>query len=735
MGNRESANADNEGVKKQRDEEVSRTIYKLVGMHGDGELIPWVRFADSTGEYSNLDLLIDTKVKDLMYNSGKGQYMAKSELIKIRNKERNERLSRISRKKGKGKSGPNILADFNQEGANQGDINKALKLLDGGGKGGKGGNYRNIAWKLDERGTMGETIVGICLLQGTKAHNSLAVRLMQKFPLLVKDIFVSEDYYGLTPLHQAVVNEDPQMVNFLLQHGADVNERCFGARFCPEDQVSSRTDSLEHEYVELSPKTSYVGRMYFGEYPLSFAVCINQIDCYRLLISKKADPNAKDTNGNTVLHLAVIHEKPEMLRLAYNTGGKLHVMNKQNLTPLTLAARLAKKKMFEEILKLESDVMWLYGDASSQAYPLANIDTINQKTGGLNEDSALSLIVYGETTRHLDLLDGLLEDLLQAKWEAFGKKRLVTSFFSFIVYYVLVFTAFMCRPFSMTTQVRMFAEPIVVSLALLQIILEITDIRSIGRKRWWQVLKSFPAKVVYKISLLVVLLIVPIRFSCSLDPVFLLLDNVLTLIAVIFTGIHFLFYTRAQKFIGPFVLMIYTILSRDLSRFFLIYAIFLMGFSQSFYLIFGACTRAKANEEGKSIVEVNNIMDSPLEAIIRLFIMTIGEFTVLYRELNGCRESLMQVIGKILFILFQLSISIMQFNLLIAMMTRTYEKISGTQKEWKRQWAQVILMLELSLKPKDRLTALLKYSKPIGTDKERRAFVVVRKTVITNIKF
>lgn len=59
-----------------------------------------------------------------MYNSGKGQYMAKSELIKIRNKERNERLSVINRKKGKGKSGPNILADFNQEGANQGDINK-----------------------------------------------------------------------------------------------------------------------------------------------------------------------------------------------------------------------------------------------------------------------------------------------------------------------------------------------------------------------------------------------------------------------------------------------------------------------------------------------------------------------------------------------------------------------------------------------------------------------------------
>lgn len=42
------------------------------------------------------------------------------------------------------------------------------------------------------------------------------------------------------------------------------------------------------------------------------------------------------------------------------------------------------------------------------------------------------------------------------------------------------------------------------------------------------------------------------------------------------------------------------------------------------------------------------------------------------------------------------------------------------------QWAQVILMTELSLPPKDRLMALLKYSRPIGTDKRKRAFVVTR---------
>lgn len=32
---------------------------------------------------------------------------------------------------------------------------------------------------------------------------------------------------------------------------------------------------------------------------------------------------------------------------------------------------------------------------------------------------------------------------------------------------------------------------------------------------------------------------------------------------------------------------------------------------------------------------------------MRLFIMTIGEFTIFYRSLNTCEERMMQVIGKV----------------------------------------------------------------------------------------
>lgn len=99
------------------------------------------------------------------------------------------------------------------------------------------------------------------------------------------------------------------MVKYLLDAGADVNERCFGAFMCPEDQKASRCDSYEHEYVDVNPMTTYDGYVYWGEYRLSFAACLGQEECYRLVLARGADPDAQDTNGNTVLHMLVIYEK------------------------------------------------------------------------------------------------------------------------------------------------------------------------------------------------------------------------------------------------------------------------------------------------------------------------------------------------------------------------------------------------------------------------------------------
>lgn len=87
---------------------------------------------------------------------------------------------------------------------------------------------------------MGESILHLCLLNATSLHADLAKRLLRFYPKLINDIYMSDEYYGENTLHIAIVNEDPAMVKYLLDAGADVNERCFGAFMSPEDQKPSR---------------------------------------------------------------------------------------------------------------------------------------------------------------------------------------------------------------------------------------------------------------------------------------------------------------------------------------------------------------------------------------------------------------------------------------------------------------------------------------------------------------
>ncbi len=79
--------------------------------------------------------------------------------------------------------------------------------------------------------------------------------------------------------------------------------------------------------------------------------------------------------------------------------------------------------MFTHILDLNKEVNWTYANYTCAAYPLKYTDTIKQDTGEINQASALALVVYGDSVMHLNLLDGLLEELLKAKWVTFAKKK------------------------------------------------------------------------------------------------------------------------------------------------------------------------------------------------------------------------------------------------------------------------------------------------------------------------
>lgn len=71
--------------------------------------------------------------------------------------------------------------------------------------------------------------------------------------------FLCVHFLGENVLHMAIVHEDPAMVRFLLNHEVNLHQRCCGNFFTADDQKSSRSDSPDHEWVDLCLKTNYGG--------------------------------------------------------------------------------------------------------------------------------------------------------------------------------------------------------------------------------------------------------------------------------------------------------------------------------------------------------------------------------------------------------------------------------------------------------------------------------------------
>jgi hypothetical protein len=62
-------------------------------------------------------------------------------------------------------------------------------------------------------------------------------------------------------------------------------------------------------------------------------------DAIKVLLAAGANPNAKSSDGATLLHQAVQARRVEIIRALVGAGAKLDATNKDNLTPLQLAEK------------------------------------------------------------------------------------------------------------------------------------------------------------------------------------------------------------------------------------------------------------------------------------------------------------------------------------------------------------------------------------------------------------
>jgi ankyrin repeat protein len=119
----------------------------------------------------------------------------------------------------------------------------------------------------------------------------------------------------LTPLHGAIMNGDPKLVAFLVEHGADIHAK----------------DSE-------------------GATPLIAACWVGAVKTVKYLLSKGASIDIKTKGGATPLHCACQSGNLELVQFLINNGSEINSQPMTGATPLHMAVALGSLKIVKQLL-------------------------------------------------------------------------------------------------------------------------------------------------------------------------------------------------------------------------------------------------------------------------------------------------------------------------------------------------------------------------------------------------
>nr|BAV14374.1 transient receptor potential vanilloid 1a [Xenopus laevis] len=510
-----------------------------------------------------------------------------------------------------------------------------------------------------------------------------------------------DNYYrGQTALHIAIERRNMDLVQLLLQHGADVHARADG---------------------EFFRKAKGKAGFYFGELPLSLAACTNQTAIVRYLLQNQHSPAniaARDSFGNTVLHALVdiadnTQENTAFVTKMYNEilvlGAQIkpslkleEIANKKGLTPLSLAAKTGKIGVFAYILRREIKNLecrhlsrkfteWAYGPVHSSLYDLSGVDTYEK-------NSVLEIIAYSSETpnRHDMLLVEPLNKLLQDKWDHFVKRIFYFNFFAYIIYVIIFTIAAYYRPVDGSPPFPVqYGSYLRTSGELITVIG--------GIYFFFRAIQYFTQR---RPSLKALLADSYCEFLFFSQSVFLLLSTVLyfcgrneyvafLVICLAMSWANVLYYTRGFQLMGIYSVMIEKLILSDMVRFLFVYLLFLFGFAAALVTLI---------EDGEGRTDVNNTCGrrccKPEPASYNNLYYTCQElfkFAIGMGDLEFTDNYKYKPVFIFLLITYVILTYILLLNMLIALMGETVSKVAQESKSiWKLQRAITILDIEKS---------------------------------------
>uniref|UniRef100_A0A4W5MJP0 Transient receptor potential cation channel, subfamily V, member 1 n=1 Tax=Hucho hucho TaxID=62062 RepID=A0A4W5MJP0_9TELE len=536
---------------------------------------------------------------------------------------------------------------------------------------------------------------------------------------LVNAAYTDSYYKGQTALHIAIERRSTYFVELLIKKGANVHAKACGKFFQLHDGPS----------------------FYFGELPLSLAACTNQPEVVDFLLEndyQRVDVRESDSLGNMVLHALVMladntPENTDFITSMYDhiltTAARLHpkwrledMENNQGLTTIKLAAKTGKIGLFKHMMHREFQeretrhlsrkfTEWVYGPVHSSLYDLASLDSYEK-------NSVLEIIVYSSDipNRHEMLQIEPLNRLLEEKWDRFAARMFFLNFLVYLVY-ISVFTAVAYNrkkgtpPFTLEHNRQEY-------------------LRLAG-----QLFITVGACYFF------------IRGVCVfLQAIFFLASSVLYccgreeylgffVLCLALSWVNLLYFSRGYRHMGIYSVMIQKMILSDILRFLFVYVTFLFGFSAAVVTLLME-PELPANNTAQPINSTDgrgrtffphieeDLCSKPTFRNISHTIMELFKFTIGMGDLEFTEGYQYKEVFYMLLISYIVLTYILLLNMLIALMSRTVEKMSlESTSIWKLQRAITILDLERSLPRCLRTRLRSGVDKDLGTrtgEKDRR---------------
>lgn len=621
---------------------------------------------------------------------------------------------------------------------------------------------------------LGETMLHIAYLFPKEQNKKLSRWLVTQEPRLVTCQYTSAEYAGENALHMAIANGFPvEETRWLLAQPGGlqlVHQRATGAFFAAG------------------------GTCDWGELPLNFAVALNRVDIVLCLVQEGgADMDARDSRGDTCLHVAVRQKRPAMYKLleslyrsqqaakggagasgdaAGNAATSYRCAlasrtNAEGFTPLLLAVHLGYTDIFSELWTPIN--LWSYAHVSCKLYPLEDVDDIwylakeklDAKAGAgagtvaapasLQQErrvTALELLTQCDAsdTRHELILSlfgfPVLRTLLDRKWAAYARQSFMTRF-ALVVLFLLFFSAVVlvrseagcvgadgghrafgtlgtcadaavscgkCSPWQCVFTAA--AELLLLLGTALKAGVSIAEARAMGLRGYLAAAGATRLEITVSWSFVMCMLCLLVHEYVAPGPAW--LTPILLAAASLLSYVYLLWFCLGSKVIGPSVIMMRIMLTRDLMRFLVIASVLLLGFTQAFFILndYGGANPNRGLHgflmrlRDSFVSMVSSGLPAPQEVA-----SAEGSGPDDAAAVSTIESAALATVFSGLALLFLVLSSVMLLNLLVAMMGDTYSDVKeNADLQWQMERARVILQIDSTTALRRRLPALDKGS-------------------------